>query len=653
MRVKERELERLYTESVVMRRRISELEARERQHQRTEETLRVVEKKYATICEKAQNYLDIVRVIIVALDNEGRITLLNNKGNEILGYETEDVIGKDWFDNFLPERSRDKVRQVYRKLLAGEMEPVEYCENPVLTENGEERIIAWHNRVLRDDDGNISGILSSGNDITERVQIEHDLNQRIKELQCLYTTANIAAIPEISLEELYREVVNLLPSASQYPEIACACLDISDKVFRTNNCRDTEWKLTSKIKVYDEQAGTIELGYLTGQPENGEGPFLREEKLLVDAVADLLGRTVERKQAEQLFVTLAAGSPTGIYISQDGKFEYVNPRFQAFLGYGEDELSGTDPLSYVLPGDRDLVRANALRMLKGERIYPYEYRVINKTGETRWVMETVTSIQYRGKRAILGNFMDITERKQLERKMVEYEEINKLKSDLLSTVSHELRTPLATIKGYSTMLVDYDQRLLSDEKMEYLHSINGATDRLTDLVDHLLDMSRLEAGLLKLEKTPTSISGLIKAAVHDARLRAAGYRITADRIMRLPRVNGVSRRLRQVLDNLLDNAIKYSKKGSKVAVKTRRVGSELFISVSDDGIGIPAEDLEKVFDRMYRIEQRLDSRIGGMGLGLSICRGLVEAHGGRIWMESEPDKGGSTCTFSLPIRAMR
>jgi len=244
--------------------------------------------------------------------------------------------------------------------------------------------------------------------------------------------------------------------------------------------------------------------------------------------------------------------------------------------------------------------------------------------------------------------LDITERKQAERRIVEYEGLDKLKSNLLSTVSHELRTPLAIIKGYSTMLLDYDRRLRQDEKGQYLESIDRAADRLTELVDGLLDMSRLEAGLMKLDKQPTGISKLIKEAVAEAKLRALSHEIVTDPRKRLPRINIDSRRIRQVLDNLIDNAVKYSKKGTKVIIQARRTRRKLLVSITDHGIGIPVEELTKVFGRMYRIEQRLTPEIGGVGLGLAICRGLIEAHGGRIWVESEVGKG-STFYFTLPI----
>ncbi len=122
----------------------------------------------------------------------------------------------------------------------------------------------------------------------------------------------------------------------------------------------------------------------------------------------------ERKQAEELYQTLASSSPVGVYIVQDGKFQFVNPQFQKYTGFSEDELLGTEPLRLVHPDDRERVRESAVAMLKGKRSSPYELRYIVKNGNTLWATETVTSINSKGKRAVLGNFMDISERKQAE-----------------------------------------------------------------------------------------------------------------------------------------------------------------------------------------------------------------------------------------------
>ena len=243
------------------------------------------------------------------------------------------------------------------------------------------------------------------------------------------------------------------------------------------------------------------------------------------------------------------------------------------------------------------------------------------------------------------------ERKHLERRVVEYEELNKLKSNLLSTVSHELRTPLTTIKGYSTMLLDYDRRLEQDEKQEYLSAIDRATDRMTELIDHLLDMSRLEAGLLKLDKTSTNIMALLWTAVAEARLRTPGYKIVLNLPKAVLKLNVDGRRIRQVVDNLIENATKYSAEGGTVTIEAQSQDSELVISVADQGIGIPRENLEKIFDRMFNLEHRLAQDPGGLGLGLALCKALVEAHGGRIWVESELGKG-SVFNFALPQEAI-
>jgi PAS domain S-box-containing protein len=370
---------------------------------------------------------------------------------------------------------------------------------------------------------------------------------------------------------------------------------------------------------------------------------LDNKRLYLEARREL----AERKKAEDLFRTVSLMSPAGMYIVQDGKFVYANPQFLRDVGYSEAELLGMETHELVYQEDRERVRQHAIEMLRGFRTTPYEYRGVNHTGYIRWMMETVASIQHQGKRAALGNVLDITSYKQLERKMMEYKELDKLKSGLLSTVSHELRTPLAVIKGYATMLLDYNRNLHEEEKLQNLGSIDRATDRLTELVDHLLDMSRLEAGLLRLEKQPTDIAGLIEEAVTEARLAVPGGRVIS-RVASLPQVSIDARRIRQVLDNLIDNAVKYSNNGSEVTVEVVNSGTELEVCVIDHGIGISPEDQELVFDRMYRAEQRLTQGSRGLGLGLAVCKGVVEAHGGRIWVDSRLGEG-SIFRFVLPL----
>jgi PAS domain S-box-containing protein len=347
-------------------------------------------------------------------------------------------------------------------------------------------------------------------------------------------------------------------------------------------------------------------------------------------------------------------SHDGIMILDDAyRFIYGNDELCRISGYPRQELIGQDFRQFLDEESRQLVADRYIQRQRGEEVPPrYEFNIVRKDGEKRRVEINSSVIKdSAGKVKTVAQILDITERKHLERRVVEYEELNKLKSNLLSTVSHELRTPLTTIKGYSTMLLDYDRRLKHDEKQEYLNAIDKATDRMAELVDHLLDMSRLEAGLLKLDKVPTNITALLQTIIAEARLRAPGHKIVLNIPKAVLRLNVDGRRIRQVVDNLIDNATKYSKAGTTIKVEARGQNAELVISVADQGTGIHRDNLKRIFDRMFNLEHRLSQDPGGLGLGLALCKALVEAHGGRIWVESELGKG-SVFNFALSQEAI-
>jgi PAS domain S-box-containing protein len=402
-----------------------------------------------------------------------------------------------------------------------------------------------------------------------------------------------------------------------------------------------------------EEKGRVRNEEFVFRTKSGElrNVLLSAERIEVDGEACLIAVSTditEQKQSQELLQRVSHSSPLGIYIVQDDKLQYTNPQFQMITGYSEKELLGRELLDIVAIEDADVLKSSMVFTLQEANPYPCEYRILKKTGQIKWVMQTVAPIHYEGRDAILGNLMDITERKYLERKVIEYEELSQMKSDLLATVSHELRTPLATIKGYATMILDYFSKLTSNETKEYLKSIDNSTDRLSKLVDNLLDTSRLEAGLLNLEKATVSLSQLIKGIVTEASIRDNQGHVFTIKGNRVPRVNIDAKRIRQVLDNLIDNAIKYSPPGTEITISTEKSDKGLLISVSDHGAGVPAGELQNIFDRMYRIEQRVYSGANGMGLGLYICQRLVEAHGGKIWAESKLGQG-TTIKFTLPI----
>jgi signal transduction histidine kinase len=241
---------------------------------------------------------------------------------------------------------------------------------------------------------------------------------------------------------------------------------------------------------------------------------------------------------------------------------------------------------------------------------------------------------------VIANVVDITR----------FREAEEMKSTFVSVISHELKTPVALIKGYADTLARDDARWDSATLREGLQVIGEESDRLNALINNLLDASRIQAGAFKLEKGDVLISRLAARVVESFRIQAQNHRFLLDFSADFPYVSGDEERLRQVLNNLVSNAIKYSPAGGEIRVGGWSDGANATIYVADQGIGIPAEEQGKLFQRFYRVDSSLRRSTQGAGLGLFLCKSIVEAHGGRIWLRSEPGKG-TTVFFTLPLEA--
>ena len=217
-------------------------------------------------------------------------------------------------------------------------------------------------------------------------------------------------------------------------------------------------------------------------------------------------------------------------------------------------------------------------------------------------------------------------------------------SNLVCTLSHELRTPLTCIKGYATTLLSEQERWSSEERCEFLKIIDSETNTMNKLIGELMETSMIESGLLSITKEPVLLEKVVKKAVNDAQLNTKKHRFILSVPRNLPIIEADSDRIRQVLDNLLDNAIKYSPKGGLVVIQCHVEKKEVKISVADEGIGIAPEHLNRLFEKFYRVK----SDLAGTGLGLPVACEIVEKHGGRIWAKSTPEKG-STFFFTLPL----
>lgn len=222
---------------------------------------------------------------------------------------------------------------------------------------------------------------------------------------------------------------------------------------------------------------------------------------------------------------------------------------------------------------------------------------------------------------------------------------------LIPTVAHEMRTPLTSIKGFATALLMDEIRFNSQTQREFLEIIDRECDILVDLIENLLESSTIEAGNMKINLQPVRLRYLAEKAIEDVGRRFPQHSVLVDCIEDFPIIDADPERVLQILRQLLDNAAKYSPKGGLIVLQVKIDGDMAVISVADEGVGIAPEDLNHLFDRFFRAKSNSGTQIIGTGLGLPICRAIVEAHGGRIWAESQPGQG-SKFFFSLPLKSM-
>jgi signal transduction histidine kinase len=242
---------------------------------------------------------------------------------------------------------------------------------------------------------------------------------------------------------------------------------------------------------------------------------------------------------------------------------------------------------------------------------------------------------------------------KLELAYKDLQEVDKLKDELVQNVSHELRTPLTFIKGYVELLLEEDLGPLNGSQRESLTIVSDKTNALTRLVSDIIYLQQVEWESLKF--TPQNMREMARLALQSCEVAAvtAGISLHLQAEADLPVIPVDRDRINQVFDNLLGNAIKFSPRGGAISIEVQDTGDMIQVGVRDTGVGIPSEKLDKVFDRFYQVDGSATRRFGGAGLGLAIARRIIEAHGGRIWVESEVGQG-SAFKFALPkIQAPR
>ena len=655
------------------------------ERKRAEEAARAAEREYRAIFENA-----VEGIYRSSLD--GHQLRANPALVKLNGYESEtemlpavNNIATEWYVD--PHR-----REEFQRILA-EQGSVTDFESEIYRHKTRERIwISETARLVRNQDGAPLYYEGTVQDITARKRAEAEAQESHLKLEIRVQQRTIELLQtnaalQLEIEGRKRVEEALRKSEEQYRElfenandaIGTAAFDstitsvnrraeeilgypreeiIGKRLvdFATPASRSLIEERWHHIRTGEPLSPTVELELV--RKDNSIVSVEGRIRSLLDHDGKLLGihgiyrDITQRKQAEAALEQLrqqnelilnSAGE--GIFgLDLQGNATFVNIAAARLLGYEVQELLGQflhEKLHHH-KADGTLYPAADCPLLQTLRYN----RAVQITGEVYWrkdgtsfPVEYVCTPMHNESGEVIGavvTFRDITQRKEIER----------IKDELISTVSHELRTPLASLRGFVELML---KRNFSPEKQqELLGVIHSEALRLTHLIDDFLDLQRIEGGHQPYAFAPLTLESILRDSIELFEKTGGPHTLRLTTSSSLPQIRGDANRLRQVLVNLVSNAIKFSPRGGEIVVGARAEAQQVMVWVKDHGVGIPQEAIAKLFTKFFRVDNSDTRNIGGTGLGLALVREIIHAHQGRVWVESTPGNG-STFFFTLPI----
>ncbi len=329
----------------------------------------------------------------------------------------------------------------------------------------------------------------------------------------------------------------------------------------------------------------------------------------------------------------------------------VNPAAEEMIGLPKDEIVGNVCHQFVCPAEINKCPITDL----GETVDRSERLMLrNGRGEHLSVLKSVVPVKIGGKEYLIESFIDLSERKKAEQELLQAklaaESANRAKSEFLTTMSHELRTPLSAIIGFSDVMLEGMSGEFNEQNTKFLNNISNSGKHLLSLINNILDLSKIEAGKMELDMEMFSVSeafSYTRAVTSGLAMKkdiTIKYDLEPELLIYADRI-----RFKQVIYNLMSNAIKFTPKGGSVEVLAAKAGNSVRVSISDTGIGISEKDQKLLFQPFRQVDSSINRQYEGTGLGLALVRKFVELHGGKVWVESETGKG-STFTFELPLK---
>jgi PAS domain S-box-containing protein len=636
------------------------------QSKQAEELLKVSEARYRAIVE------DQTELISRYLP-DSTIQFVNQAFCRYFGLRSEEVIGKS-YEPIIFEEDREIVTRLVKSMSA--QNPTVTIENRVVV-NGEIRWTQWINRMLFDKYGQFVEFQSVGRDITNLKQIETTLRRyqgivsatrdgiALIDRNYIYQVANPAYVSWCN--KSYNKVVG-----HSMQEV------LGEKLFETVDKHTFQKCLAGEIVRYQKwfdypnlKPQFLSVSYV---------PYIDSNQTISGVVVSLrditdFKRTEEAlHKSERRYATLAEAAPVGIFrFDTAGNCIYVNEQWCQMTGVSIQAGLGTGWVQTLHPEDRDRVVTEWSQALAQQVFYRNEARCVRPDGSLFWfycqaLPETDSTGSVIG---YVGTVIDITERKQAEEQLqrmneqlketnIQLARTTQLKDEFLANMSHELRTPLNAILGMSEGLTDGVFGSINERQAKAIATIERSGKHLLELIDDILDLSKIESGKLELQLSEVSVKSLCNASL--AFIKQMAFKKDIRLITSIPSHLGSiqvdERRLRQVLINLLSNAVKFTPLGGSVTLEvfveknqeqTSVTTPNLCFRVTDTGIGIASKDISKLFKPFIQIDSSLNRQYNGTGLGLALVHRIVKLHGGKVTVDSEVGKG-SSFTVQIPYR---
>ena len=636
-----------------------------------EEKLLESEERYRLI---SQNTSDLIATTTFNL--KAAFTYVSPSYETVLGYEPKDLVGKRSFDfihpddkkQLLPLLKKYVVEKAKGLLIGKELKASTVIEYRIKDKSGNWHYFESTANFMADE------LLFFSRDITERKRMEEEL---------LFKTTLLETQKEASIDSIL--VIDSKSQVISYNKRFVEMWNVPKEVLATKDDAELLVNASSQLKEPDEFINKVKYLYAHEKEVSSDEIELKDGRVfdrysapLETSTGEYLGRIwfcrdiTERKQAqeelresERRYRLLAENAKDVIWtVDMNMRPTYMSPSITRLLGYSVEEAMALPMEAVYAPASFETamkVFAEELAIENMEqkglsRSRTLDLELIRKDGSIIPVEIKFSFMREPDGRpiAILAIARDTTERKQMEKKLAgkrrEAEAASQAKSEFLASMSHELRTPLNAVIGFSELMLDGVPGKINDEQRQCLSDILSSGQHLLNLINDVLDLSKVEARRMELRLENLNLADVIDDVVQTVKpmLDENRHKMRMSIVEELPQVRADRSKLRQILLNLLSNAIKFTPPGGKLAIEVSREGDWCQVNVVDNGIGIKKEDRERIFEAFIQADTLLDRKKEGTGLGLALTKQFVELMGGRIWVESEYGKG-SKFTFALPL----